>query len=81
MHMKTERRRQGLPEVATPPPTDKVLAWRREQLMNAGFDATTALDLATQRGVDLHAVLDLVARGCPPVLAARIMDTRDLGHG
>ncbi|HET7682948.1 MAG TPA: hypothetical protein VFK34_04690 [Marmoricola sp.] len=73
--MRTERAGRGLPEVAVPPPTDRVLAWRREQLLAAGFDEPTADDLARQRGVDLHAVLGLVAKGCPPALAARIMDT------
>lgn len=54
---------------------DPVFAWRRERLMAVGFDEETAALLAGQRGVDLHAVLALVARGCPPHLAARIMDT------
>lgn len=72
--MRTEHAHHGLPEVVAPPPTDQVLAWRRERLLSAGFDELTAQYLADLRTVDLHAVLDLVARGCPPELAARIMD-------
>jgi hypothetical protein len=32
-----------------------------------------ALSLATTPGIDLHALLELVDRGCPPELAARIL--------
>ena len=37
--------------------------------------------LAAEREVDLHALLDLVDRGCPPHLAARIMGSRAVGIG
>ena len=50
-----------------------VVAWRRQQLSAAGFDAPTAEALARNPRVDLHALLDLVDRGCPPGLAARIL--------
>jgi hypothetical protein len=50
-----------------------VVAWRRRQLSAAGFSATLAQSLARDRQVDLHALLGLVDRGCPPVLAARIL--------
>jgi hypothetical protein len=50
-----------------------VVAWRRQQLSAAGFDTRTAETLARNPGVDLHALLDLVDRGCPPSLAARIL--------
>lgn len=42
--------------------------------MVAGFDPALARRLATTPGVDLHALLDLVDRGCPPELAARILE-------
>jgi hypothetical protein len=38
-----------------------------------GFDDVSAAKLAGTGDVDLHEVLDLVARGCPPTLAARIL--------
>ena len=50
-----------------------VVAWRRQRLSAAGFDTPTAERLARNPDVDLHALLDLVDRGCPPALAARIL--------
>jgi hypothetical protein len=50
-----------------------VVTWRRQQLAAAGFDTPTAEALARNPSVDLHALLDLVDRGCPPKLAARIL--------
>jgi hypothetical protein len=47
--------------------------WRRRRLERAGFDAALAEKLAGDRRFDLHAVLELVDRGCPPELAARIL--------
>jgi hypothetical protein len=50
-----------------------IVAWRRAQLRNAGFDAKLAEQAARECGVDLHALIELVERGCPPPLAARIL--------
>lgn len=47
--------------------------WRRQTLRHAGFDDTLARDLAADGGVDLHDLLELVDRGCPPEVAARIL--------
>lgn len=47
--------------------------WRRHRLLDAGFDATLAAQLAADVQRDLHALLQLVDRGCPPELAARIL--------
>ena len=49
-----------------------LFAWRLEQLVSSGFDAELAQQLARRRGIDLHALIELVERGCPPPLAARI---------
>ena len=49
------------------------MAWRAARLRDAGFDGALATMLACNRGVDVHAVLDLLDRGCPPHLAARIV--------
>jgi hypothetical protein len=57
-----------------------VAAWRRDQLLASGFDDLLAQRLATDCGIDLHALIELVERGCPPSLAARILaplDDRD----
>jgi hypothetical protein len=49
------------------------LAWREGRLRVAGFEKETASQLARDGAVDLHALLELVDRGCPPHLAARIL--------
>jgi len=54
------------------PPLD-VCAWRRCRLLKAGFPLALAEAVAADREFDLHALLDLVDRGCPPALAVRIM--------
>ena len=58
----------------------EVVAWRRRQLLGAGFPPALAGALAEDSGFDLHALLQLVERGCPPVLAARILAPAD-GEG
>jgi hypothetical protein len=47
--------------------------WRAQCLRRAGFDAPVADRLAEDTAFDLHALLELVDRGCPPHLAARIL--------
>jgi len=54
-----------------------VVGWRRGRLLAAGFDPDMAGRLARDCRVDLHAVLELIDRGCPPVLAARILAPLD----
>ena len=56
------------------PATDTSLGeWRRRRLMAAGFDAPLAASLTQDEAVDLHELLVLLDRGCPPELAARIV--------
>lgn len=55
----------------------ELVNWRRLQLMRTGFDSASAASLATERSVDLHALIELVERGCPPPLAARILAPLD----
>jgi hypothetical protein len=50
-----------------------VAAWRRKQLLAYGFPPALAHALAGDCRVDLHALIELVERGCPPELAARIL--------
>lgn len=52
---------------------DSVVAWRAFRMRSAGFGPRLAEELARNRGYDLHAVLDLAGRGCPPELVARIL--------
>jgi hypothetical protein len=50
-----------------------VVAWRLEQLRGCGFDESLAEALAGDCRFDLHRLIGLVERGCPPPLAARIL--------
>jgi hypothetical protein len=50
-----------------------VAFWRRNVLIRAGFNPQLADELAADARIDLHDLLDLVDRGCPPELAARIL--------
>ena len=54
-----------------------VAAGRRERLERAGFPAPLARRLAGERGRDLHALIELAERGCPPDLATRIAPPAD----
>jgi len=58
-------------------PSSAVVEWRREMLLGAGFAPELATRLARDRAIDVHAVLDLVDRGCPAELAARILAPLD----
>ncbi len=51
--------------------------WRRQRLIAAGFAATLAGRLADDASVDLHELLILLDRDCPPELAARILAPLD----
>jgi len=51
----------------------EVAAWRLHRLLDAGFAPTLGAQLATVPGLDVHALLELVDRGCAPALAARIL--------
>jgi hypothetical protein len=55
--------------------------WRARRLLSAGFPPDLAERLARQRGVDLHELLELVDRGCPPHLAGRILAPMDSEPG
>jgi hypothetical protein len=51
----------------------EVVSWRHHQLGEAGFEPRLAARLAHDAGYDLHALIGLVERGCPPELAVRIL--------
>ena len=52
---------------------DEVVLWRREQLAQVGFSLPLAARVADDARYDLHALIELVERGCSPDLAARIL--------
>ena len=51
----------------------EVKRWRRSLLVHAGFPPELARELAADPGYDLHALLNLVDRGCSPQHAKRIL--------
>jgi hypothetical protein len=75
----TTRPLYGIPETPTRTPSAEVMRWRLHRLTEAGFEHERAVALAAEADVDLHAILDLVDRGCPHQLAARIMESVVVG--
>jgi hypothetical protein len=55
----------------------RVIDWRREQLVGAGLTPELATRVARDDRFDLHALIELVERGCPPALAIRIVAPLD----
>jgi hypothetical protein len=55
----------------------QVVGWRRDQLVQSGFPLPLAAQLATDARYDLHALIELVERGCDPQLAVRILAPTD----
>jgi hypothetical protein len=47
--------------------------WRRRQLVDAAFPLPLANRIARDARYDLHALIELAERGCPPELAVRIL--------
>jgi hypothetical protein len=50
-----------------------VIEWRFDQLVRSGYDIDGAAAVAAQFEVDLHRAAGLIANGCPPELALRIL--------
>lgn len=63
---------QAVSGCSSGPPMD-VRAWRRCRLLEAGFPLHLAEAVASDARFDLHGLLQLVDRGCPPDLAVRIV--------
>jgi hypothetical protein len=55
----------------------EVARWRRKQLTDSGFPLSVAAPLAKDARYDLHLLIELVERGCPHELAARIVAPLD----
>jgi hypothetical protein len=56
---------------------EQVVAWRREQLVEAGFSLPLAARVASESRYDLHALIELAEHGCDPELAVRILAPLD----
>jgi hypothetical protein len=57
---------------------EPVVRWRHDQLVAEGFSELIALHLAYDQRWDLHDLLELRTRGCPPELAVRILAPIDV---
>ncbi len=60
-------------ETTPPPARPDVVRWRGEQLVRAGFPLPLAVRIGEDGRYDLHALIELVERGCEPELAVRIL--------
>jgi hypothetical protein len=47
--------------------------WRVDRLLAAGFERRLAERVAADARFDLHALIELTERNCPPELACRIL--------
>jgi hypothetical protein len=65
------------PRTAQRPPGENLIAWRSARLRASGFGRELAASIARDGRYDLHALLELVDRGCPAALAARIQAPLD----
>ena len=52
---------------------DAVVAWRFEALRRAGYSAGDAWVVAVEPAIDLRLAERLLAEGCPPATALRIL--------
>jgi hypothetical protein len=55
------------------PEQERIVRWRVERLLAAGYDSVTALLIGVELTVDLHVAVDLVRAGCLPETAVRIL--------
>jgi hypothetical protein len=55
----------------------KVLAWRRALLTAVGFSLPLAVEVAGEPRFDVHELIELVERGCPPEIAVRVLAPLD----
>ncbi len=54
-----------------------LVTWRRRYLVKAGVDPAVASQIADDLRWDIHALMDLLERGCPLHLAVRILAPAD----
>jgi hypothetical protein len=52
---------------------DEIIRWRSQELRRAGYEERAALLIALHTEVDLHLATRLLAEGCPPKVAVRIL--------
>lgn len=52
---------------------ERVVGWRLQELLRAGYAEPGARDLAERVEIDLHRAVDLLKSGCPEATALRIL--------
>ena len=52
---------------------ERVIRWRYEELVRAGYAFDAALEIAVHNEVDLHCAVELTHKGRPPETARRIL--------
>ena len=52
---------------------ERIIRWRVEELLRAGYDWPVSMTLAARTDVDLHLATGLLCKGCPPDTALRIL--------
>lgn len=77
----TQRGMSGLSAGSDAKLSGEVVVWRKRRLGAAGFPSRLAGRLARDCRYDLHALIELTERGCPPELAARILAPLEMGPG
>ena len=60
-------------EVLSEDEAERVIRWRFDELIRAGYESDEALKVAVRVEVDLHIATELVRRGCPAQTAVRIL--------
>lgn len=58
-------------------PAPELRRWRAARLVAAGFPRPLAERVAGDARCDVHALIELTERGCPPDLATRILAPLD----
>ena len=53
--------------------SERIERWRAEELERAGYEPHSAAKIAVRNDIDLHQAVELLARGCPPDLALKIL--------
>jgi hypothetical protein len=64
-------------QIADPKDSAEIESWRSERLARSGFSRELAACVAADARYDLHALIGLVERGCPPELAVQILAPAD----
>jgi hypothetical protein len=66
-----------MPGTQHEPESAAVVRWRQRRLTAAGFSPAQADAAARDERADVHALIELAGRGCPPDLALRILAPLD----